>query len=222
MHSLVLDTDGAALHRGAALPALADIERALANLPSGQAGIRLYGQAALRPILSANGPIGRIAAAVLGPAAIPVRAILFDKTSAANWALGWHQDRTIAVSARIVVPGYGPWSTKAGVQHVEPPFAVIERMVTVRIHIDPVSADNAPLLIALGSHLIGRVPEAELAALVAGSETRACLADRGDVWIYRTPIVHASAASTQLAGRRVVQIDYAADALEGGLEWAGI
>lgn len=222
MAELDLETDGAALHRGAALCAVADIESALADLPAGQAGIRLYGRPTLLPMLVAKGPIGRIAAQVLGSSAIPVRAILFDKTAAANWALGWHQDRTVAVAARVAVPEYGPWSVKAGVQHVEPPFAVIERMVTLRVHLDPVPADNAPLLIARGSHRFGRVPESEIAALVAGCETCACLADRGDVWVYRTPVVHASAPSTQQTGRRVVQIDYAADALAGGLEWAGL
>ena len=222
MAELDLETDGAALHPGAACDTLAEIEDALADLPAGQAGIRLYGRAALHAVVSATGPIGRIAADVLGPSAIPVRAILLDKSAAANWSLGWHQDRTIAVAARIAVPGYGPWSVKAGVHHVEPPFAVIEHMVTVRVHLDPVPVDNAPLLIALGSHRLGRVPEAAMAALVAGLDAHACLADRGDVWIYRTPILHASALSTQPTRRRVVQIDYAAQALDGGLAWAGL
>lgn len=250
MGDLDLASDGATLRRGAALAALnhdtvsldhpssrrcarnddtfpehgavAEIESALADEPTGRAGVRLYGRAALGPLLSATGQIGRIAADVLGPAARPVRAILFDKSAATNWALGWHQDRTIAVKARHDLPGYGPWSIKAGVQHVEPPFAIIEAMVTLRIHLDPVPADNAPLLIARGSHRLGRIPEGDIDRVVRHLGHYVCLADRGDVWAYRTPIVHASAPSAQLAGRRVLQIDYAADALSGGLEWAGI
>src|SRR5271170_5932318 len=38
-----------------------------------------------------------IAASVLGKNARPVKAILFDKTPAANWYVTWHQDLTIAV-----------------------------------------------------------------------------------------------------------------------------
>jgi hypothetical protein len=222
MIMLDLETDGAALCKGAALTALTEIEAALANLAADQAGVRLYGQAALVPLLSAHGPIGHIAADALGPPARPVRAILFDKTASTNWALGWHQDRTIAVAARRDVPGYGPWSIKAGVHHVEPPFEVIERMVTLRVHLDPVTQQNAPLLIALGSHLFGRVAEREIRGLVDRCGSYACLAESGDVWIYRTPIVHASAASVDQRGRRVLQIDYSADSLAGGLEWAGI
>ena len=202
--------------------ALAEIESALADEPTGRAGIRLYASAALGPLLSATGQIGRIVADVLGPAARPVRAILFDKSAASNWALGWHQDRTIAVEARHDLPGYGPWSIKAGVHHVEPPFAIIEAMVTLRIHLDPVPADNAPLLIAPGSHRFGRVPEAEIPAVVAKCGMYACLADRGDAWAYHTAIIHGSAAAESSLGRRVLQIDYSADQLAGGLDWAGL
>jgi hypothetical protein len=71
-------------------------------------------------------------------------------------------------------------------------------------------------------HLFGRVAEREIRGLVDRCGSYACLAESGDVWIYRTPIVHASAASVDQRGRRVLQIDYSADSLAGGLEWAGI
>ena len=151
-----------------------------------------------------------------------MRAILFDKTPQANWSLGWHQDRTVAVRERRDAPGYGPWSTKAGVQHVEPPFAVIEAMATLRVHLDDVPADNAPLLVALGSHRLGRIAEPDIAAAVERCGTVACLAGRGDVWAYATPILHASAASSGHARRRVLQVDYAAGALALPLEWLGV
>lgn len=120
------------------------------------------------------------------------------------------------------VPGYGPWSTKADVQHVEPPFALIEAMVTLRVHVDPVPAGNAPLLIAPGSHRLGRIAEPDIAAAVERCGTTACLAERGDIWAYATPILHASAASTGHAHRRVLQLDYAADRLPAPLEWLGV
>lgn len=138
-----------------------------------------------------------------------------------NWSLGWHQDRVICVRERIETPGFGPWTVKSGVIHVAPPFALLERMVTLRVHLDDVPDGNAPLLIAPGSHR-ALAPEAEIEAIVALCGSRTCLADAGDVWIYATPIVHASAASTTTGRRRVLQIDYSADALPGGLEWVGI
>lgn len=110
---------------------------------------------------------------------------------------------------------------KQGILHVEPPFSVIARMLTLRIHLDPVPADNAPLLIAPGSHRLGRIASGDVAATVARCGSFACLADAGDIWAYATPVLHASAAARG-GRRRVIQVDDAADPLHGGLAWLGI
>jgi hypothetical protein len=200
--------------------ALDGITAALSGLPPHQAGLRLKDVAALNPILALDGAIGAIAGSVLGPQARPVRAILFDKTSHTNWKLGWHQDRTIAVQHRAEVPGFGPWSKKAGLPHVAPPFDLLAEMVTLRVHLDRVGADNAPLLIAPGSHHLGRVAEADIRSAVEKCGTFACLAEAGDVWLYATPILHASDAARSPTRRRVLQIDHSARGLPGGLGWA--
>ena len=160
--SVALDRDGAALVAGAArsiLPhlfALADI------LPTGRAGVRLRGSPPLSRLLVPDGPIAAPVEATLGPAARPVRAIMFDKSPTANWSLGWHQDRTICVVERHEVAGFAPWTLKQGLLHVEPPFPIIEAMRTVRVLLDPVDAVNAPLVIAPGSHRLGRIAEADI------------------------------------------------------------
>ncbi|MFD2264199.1 phytanoyl-CoA dioxygenase family protein [Lacibacterium aquatile] len=151
-----------------------------------------------------------------------MRAVLFDKSAASNWALGWHQDRTIVVKERREVDGFGPWSVKSGLQHVEPPFAIIASMVTLRIHLDPVGPDNAPLLIVPGSHRLGRIPQIEIEGLPGRLGSASCLAAVGDVWAYATPVVHASDAARIPANRRVLQVDYSAARLPGGIEWLGI
>jgi hypothetical protein len=198
------------------------LEDAVAGLPPDQAGIRLSGLPALRPFLAASGPVGAVAAAVLGDAARPVRAILFDKTASTNWGLAWHQDRTIVVTDRVELEGFGPWTVKSGLLHVAPPFDVLAAMVTLRVHLDAVPDTNAPLLIAPGSHRLGRIAESELKSVVQRCGTAVCLADAGDVWLYATPIVHASEAARVPAHRRVLQVDFAARDLPGGLSWLGV
>ena len=153
------------------------------DLPPGSAGQRLGGGAHLKRLLNQNGPVHALAAAALGPGARPVRAVLFDKSPQTNWAVAWHQDRTIAVRERVEVEGFGPWSRKADVLHVEPPFRVIEAMVTVRVHLDACDADNAPLLAAAGSHRLGRIPSDQTAEWARRLETVTCLAQPGDAWI---------------------------------------
>jgi Phytanoyl-CoA dioxygenase (PhyH) len=201
---------------------LQGIVNAIAGLPPNQAGIRIHGISNLEPFLHHTGPIGAIAARVLGSACSPVRAILFDKTPKTNWRLGWHQDRTIAVLTRIDVDGFGPWTCKKGLTHVAPPFSVLAGMVTLRVHLDPVSTTNAPLLIAPGSHRYGRIPEIDGPRVVRECGTLTCLAQVGDIWLYATPILHASEAAMAPDRRRVLQVDFAAGELPGGLQWRGI
>jgi hypothetical protein len=208
----------AALHPGE----LERLEQALAGSRIRRPGIRLTGLQSLSELLSPTGPIGRLPAEHLGPAAHPVRALLFNKTANQNWSLGWHQDRTIAVRERAVTAGFTNWTVKSQIQHVEPPFELLERMLTLRVHLDPVGPANAPLLIAPGSHRLGRIAEPRIAPTVARLGSHACLAARGDIWLYATPILHASEAATEPSGRRVLQVDFSSDGLPGELEWAGI
>ena len=219
---LTIEHHGAALHPGAALSILGELEALAAGLPADHAGLRLHAVCGLAPLLDATSAIGRLAAERQGSASRPVRAILFDKSAATNWALGWHQDRTIAVRERVDTDGFGPWSVKTGITHVEPPFALLETMLTMRVHLDPVPENNAPLLIAPGSHRLGRIAERDIDVSVARCGTFACTTDRGDVWLYATPILHASARAARPEHRRVLQVDFSAQALPAGLDWLGI
>lgn len=216
------ERDGARCFAGAVLTELPELGAALSGLPTARAGVRIHGLAGLDRHFAPTGVIGSIACALLDRPARAVRAILFDKSPAANWSLGWHQDRTICVAHRVDTPGFGPWTVKAGLIHVAPPFALLARMVTLRVHLDDVPDHNAPLLIAPGSHRHGRIAEAEIAGMVAECGIVACLAVAGDVWAYSTPILHASAASSSEGQRRVLQIDFSGDELPGALEWMGV
>jgi hypothetical protein len=220
---LYLAADGAE-HRPAALKP-ADVENildAVVHLPVDTAGVRITGIKALRAPLDTDGVVGTVAASALGAKARPVRAVLFDKGPDNNWNLAWHQDRTVIVRERREVAGYGPWSIKSGLQHVAPPEHILSGMVTLRVHLDPVDEDNAPLLIAPGSHRLGRIPEAQVPDVVERLGVRTCLAEVGDIWLYSTLIIHASEASRRPRRRRVLQVDYSATELDGGLEWLGV
>lgn len=220
---MTIDKEGAQLFKAAlSLRQLSELERALAGQQRHRAGVRLSGIPELRPFLSPTGAVAKVAVSVLGPECLAVRAILFDKNADQNWSSGWHQDRTIAVRQRIDVAGFGPWSVKSGMVHVEPPFDLLAKMVTVRAHLDAVPETNAPLLVAPGSHQRGRIPATDIPEVVRECGIIACLAAAGDIWLYATPILHASDAAVAPQHRRVLQIDYAVGHLPGGLEWLGV
>lgn len=223
LERLSLKVDGAELVKSAIAPdALKMITDALSDQPADQAGIRLFGVDALRPLLETNSAVGRLAARKMKGPPRAVRAILFDKTPSTNWSLAWHQDRVIAVQDRIEVAGFGPWSRKHGTLHVAPPFEVLSQMITLRVHLDPVPETNAQLLIAPGSHTRGRIAESDVPTVVEECGVVACLAEAGDAWLYATPILHASEAAAFPAHRRVLQVDFAVDPLPGGLQWLGV
>lgn len=223
LDQLTFSKDGAALHTQALSKAeLGALEVALATLPADRAGVRLQRHPPLRAWLAPEGALGRIAERAPEAPCRPVRAILFDKTETTNWSLAWHQDRTIVVRERREVEGFGPWTTKQGLLHVAPPYEVLAAMATVRIHLDATPQTNAPLLIAPGSHRLGHIAEADVSRTVERCGVATCLAEAGDIWIYATPILHASEAAAVPTRRRVLQIDYASGGLPGGLEWLGV
>ena len=213
---------GAQLFKGAFRSCIPTLELAFDPLPKDEAGIRLHGIKPLQSLLASDGEIGSVAAELLGSESRPVRAILFNKSPEANWSLGWHQDRTICVKERRDAPGFGPWTVKRGMIHVAPPFDLLSRMVTLRAHLDDVPATNAPLLVAPTSHTYGRIPVEDVDDVARRCGTITCLASAGDIWLYATPILHASEAASSPSNRRVLQVDYAAEDLPYGLEWLGV
>jgi ectoine hydroxylase-related dioxygenase (phytanoyl-CoA dioxygenase family) len=94
-------------------------------------------------------------------------------------------------------------------------------MVTLRVHLDAVPADNAPLVVAPGSHKLGRIPVGDVAGVIDQCGTAVCLAEVGDVWLYATPVLHASERAQSGGRRRVLQVDFAVCELPGGLKWLG-
>lgn len=201
------------------LPPLNDV---LASYDRKSPGSRIAESPELAAILSESSVPNQIACRLAELPVRPVRAVFFDKNPANNWVLGWHQDRTIAVANRIETHGFGPWTKKQGLLHVQPPFAVIERMVTLRIHLDLVDESNGPLLVALGSHRCGKISERAIQGVASACEQFACFAEVGDIWAYSTPIIHASGRSGSLARRGVLQVDFSAEPLPNGLVWRGI
>ena len=198
------------------------ISDATESLPQNKPGIRLHGIDAIRGSLSHDGTIGKVVADAVGDQFRPVRAIFFDKSQDTNWNLGWHQDRTICVKEKREVDGFGPWTIKAGMPHVAPPFELLSRMLTIRVHLDDVSASNAPLLIAPRSHKKGLVPVDQIDSIVSECGVFACFAQAGDIWIYSTPILHASDKAIDPNRRRVLQVDFSPDSLPEGLNWMGV
>ncbi|HEX2081272.1 MAG TPA: phytanoyl-CoA dioxygenase family protein [Longimicrobium sp.] len=169
--------------------------------------------------LARSAPVRAVAEAALGPGAFAVRGILFDKTPDANWKVVWHQDLTIAVRERREVPGFGPWSEKEGVPHVQPPAPLLARMVAVRLHLDDCTETNGPVRVIPGSHRDGRLAPDDVDRWRAAGPEVVCTVPRGGILAFHSLLLHASSPAQAPAHRRVMHLEFAADPLPGGLEW---
>ena len=169
--------------------------------------------------LAASPSLRRFACAVLGETCFAVRALSFDKTPGANWKVIWHQDLTVATKDYIDLPGYGPWTDKAGVPHVQPPVDVLEDMLAIRVHLDPCGDDNGPVRVLDGTHRLGRLGPEAIAELRRQCHESVCLAAEGALLAFRPLLLHASSPATRPAHRRVIHIEYAARPLATPLAW---
>lgn len=98
MSTLDFQRDGAALFAAVLSPADLEDLRAVADESVGaRPGARLTDTPGLADRLATTGVIGNLAAGLTTSAARPVRAVMFDKSPAANWSVAWHQDRVFAV-----------------------------------------------------------------------------------------------------------------------------
>ncbi len=155
--------------------------------------------------------------ALVGPQSFAVRALLFDKTAESNWGLRWHQDLSVAVFERRDVPGFSAWTIKTGVPHAQAPVAVLERMVSLRIHLDDCGPSAGPLRVVPRSHALGRLDADAIGNQPEYEHT--CFAMRGDVLAFKPLLLHASGSSTSPNHRRVLQIEFARDDVPAGLQW---
>jgi len=153
-------------------------------------------------------------AAIMGADAGLVRALYFDKPPDRGWSLTWHKDCTIAVKRMDLPSGcFRRPTLKAGIPHVEAPESLLQRMLTLRVHLDPMTSENGPLSVIPGSHdeKSGRTFSAVEINTAAG-----------DVFAMRPLLTHSS--SSPNAGttmhRRVIHLEFAPSPdLPDGYEW---
>ncbi len=157
---------------------------------------------------------------VLGPAAVAVRGILFDKNPSANWKVPWHQDLSIAVNQRAELRSFGPWSVKAGITHVQPPIEVLHQMCTIRLHLDACGPENGPLKVIPGSHHDGILTDAQIVSRIKRGPIQICTVPQDGAVLMRPLILHASSAAEVPGHRRVIHFEFCSAELPKTLQWA--
>jgi hypothetical protein len=159
-------------------------------------------------------PLREMLLEVLGHQAGLVRVLYFDKPPTRGWSLPWHKDESIAVkdNARPSQIFRRP-TIKSGIPHVCAPESLLRTMLTMRLHLDAMTADNGPLSVVPGSH------ESDTPSPGTPVEIHA---DAGDVLFMRPLLTHASSqpkVGTHLH-RRIIHFEFAASPLlADDFEW---
>ncbi len=146
-------------------------------------------------------------AALLPPQSKVMQCNLFAKHAATNWAVTPHQDLSIPVAQPHGLPGWSGWSRKEGCWFAQPPVAILQQLVAVRLQLDDGDPAAGPLEVVPGSHALGRLSAAALSRQAALTRF-SCVVSRGGALLMRPLIVHASGKSKVNTPRRVLHFVY--------------
>jgi len=225
-----IEREGFVMIEGVLDPATIDsLTRELANARVENYASQRAGKAfGLRNLLNAV-PVTRVLAnsdslrsfvePVLGETARVVRAIYFDKHKDANWKVAWHQDLTIAVRERRDSEGFSGWSIKAGIHHVQPPVAILNSMLTLRVHLDHADETNGALRVLACTHRHGRLDPDQIQHWKQRQSIVTCSVRSGGAMMMRPLLLHSSLPALEPKHRRVLHFEYTSTDLPAGLEW---
>jgi ectoine hydroxylase-related dioxygenase (phytanoyl-CoA dioxygenase family) len=177
----------------------------------------LHTVSALKPLLVEAG-IASLAQHYFAEEVKVIRSIYFNKPDGANWIVPWHQDLTVNVVAQHETLGFTGWAEKEGQITAKAPTFMLNRILTVRIHLDDCDAENGALKVIPGSHLKGELrPEQANGNSYYNAVT--CAVPKGGVMLMRPLLLHSSARS-QGRQRRVIHLEFCSDNLPLPLQWS--
>jgi ectoine hydroxylase-related dioxygenase (phytanoyl-CoA dioxygenase family) len=206
---------------------IADLLEELSNLPINKRNKGVYGVRKLLEVspkvreFSESSIVREIIEKYLGKAAKIVRAIYFDKTPKANWKVPWHQDLTVSVCQKKETKDWTAWTIKDEVQHVQPPIEILEKMLTLRFHLDNADETNGALKILPKTHKLGRLDATKIQEIKSNVKAFLCKARKGDCLLMKPLVLHSSSSGLSPKNRRIIHIEFSADVLPNGLQFYG-
>ncbi|AWW00776.1 phytanoyl-CoA dioxygenase family protein [Arcticibacterium luteifluviistationis] len=145
------------------------------------------------------------------------KAIYFDKPSASNWFVAYHQDLSISVDKKVDLENYVNWTFKKGQYGVQPPIEILQDTITIRIHLDKTDKNNGALKVIPKSHLKGIV-RADSKDWNIENEF-VCEVEKGGAMLMKPLTLHASSRTTNGKKRRVIHLEFNKHNLTEPLAW---
>jgi len=143
---------------------------------------------------------------MLGDNSFPINAFVIDKTrqQLGPWLASGLEK--IAVKNKIETSGYSNWTVESGISRAVPPKEVLEKRLSVRIHLDDCFIDNGAILVAPKFHKNGIIQSKTEIEKIISDETIYCEVEKGGVMFITSLLLHKSPYSTTNKKRRVLQL----------------
>jgi len=136
------------------------------------------------------------------------KAIFFNKPRKSNWFVSYHQDLSISAKEKVKVKDYTNWTNKNGQLGVIPPKEILERTITIRIHLDKTDETNGALRVIPNSHTKGIIRiDTSFNKNDFGKEVL-CKVDKGAIMLMKPLLLHASSKSISEFDRRVIHLEF--------------
>lgn len=101
----------------------------------------------------------------------------------------------------------------------QPPAELLERLVAIRIHLDPCGEEDGPLQCVPATHLLGRLSSERASKLKMSGPVVSCTCERGGVLMLRPLTLHTSSKASGASRRRVLHFVFGPATLPYGLLW---
>lgn len=154
--------------------------------------------------------------------AVAIQCTYFTKSRDRNWLVPPHQDLSVPVAEHVDGAGLSGWSRKQGTLFVQPPAELLQRLVAVRLHLDPCMEDDGPLCVVPGSHRQGVLSPEAAAGIGRSQASVSCIAAAGDALLMRPLLLHASSKASGASLRRVLHFLFAPARPPHGLRWQAV
>ena len=157
--------------------------------------------------------------ALLPAAGAVVQCTYFEKSASKNWLVPLHQDLAIPVLGRTDDARLSVWSEKSDGLYVQPPEALLAKMVAVRLHLDDCGIDDGPLRLVPRSQQQGRLNQAQSCQMRATGGEQVCIVKAGAALVFKPLTLHASSKSSGISRRRVLHFLFGPVQPGYGLQW---
>ena len=138
-----------------------------------------------------------------------INSVYFDKPPRSNWQLDYHQDLKIKLRDLDHQNQFNRWTKTSEYYEVFAPESILEKIITIRLHLDDCSVDNGALSVIPESNQEGVIDLAHYNK----KQPISIPAKEGDVLIMSPLLLHASGNNSSNTRRRVIHLEFSSDRL---------